>query len=90
MIDPPRQMAIDRDHPHFHPQWKAIGPAIDILLDGVPAKGVLAYDCDAGTIERFVYDADGIIAIDPERAELQAETVHGRVEVRWRETAHAE
>src|SRR5262245_53000649 len=55
----------------------------EILLDGVVQVGVLAYDCDAGTLTREVRDASGQLQLNEARDEFLRETVVGEVTVRW-------
>lgn len=60
----------------------------EILFDGQPASKVISYDCEAGTLTRFVTDAVGKIQLNEGRADARRETLSGKVEVRWKERNH--
>lgn len=82
MKEPPRSYSVDDDLKVRY--GDRIGPKLDVFLNGRLATRVIAYDCDAGTIERFV-DADGGgVAFDRLKGEAITERVRGCVSVRWR------
>lgn len=62
-----------------------LGRAVEVWLDGYEQHKVLAYDCEAGTVERFkVHNFGDIIVHDDEPV---TEVVSGHVAVRWRKRA---
>lgn len=52
-----------------------------VYLDGVRQEAVLAYDLDAGFIERHAVDAAGHFIVDPALEELVVEKVFGTVTI---------
>lgn len=59
----------------FHRQH----PCVRVFLDGVEMREVIAYDMDAGTIERISRDAGGKLVMVGD--DFATETLHGTVEV---------
>jgi hypothetical protein len=79
-ILPPRKFSVEQRiaSPDF-------GPRLNIFLDGVEQRKVIAYDCDAGTVKRFKLDRDGKIMLNEKRDEALTEIVSGIVTVEWRQ-----
>lgn len=68
------------------PEWAKIAHKLKITLDGLPAYRVLAYDVEAGTLTRLVVDRKGRALLDPRKPhQFLTQTVHGKVEVEWKE-----
>lgn len=61
-----------------------IGSRLRILLDGVEQRQAVEYDCEAGTVLRYVLSEDGHVQLNTKRDEALRETVHGVVTVEWR------
>ena len=59
----------------FHRQH----PTVRVFLDGVEMRDVIAYDMDAGTIERHIRNKDGSLRL--RNGEFMTETLRGKVEV---------
>lgn len=76
--NPPRQLSIDS--PDYDP---ALGVAIEVWLDGYEQHQVLAYDCDAGTVQRYKVTGFGEVFADGDQ--IACEIVTGDVQVRWRD-----
>lgn len=57
---------------------------VDVLVDGVSQRDVVAYDAVAGEVECYLRGESGSIALNHYRNEADTETVRGRVEVRWK------
>jgi hypothetical protein len=76
--DPPRRLSVSDEG--FEPE---LGQSIEIWLDGYKQDRVLAYDCQAGTIERMKVEGFGDPIIDGDQ--FVTETVSGRVLVRWKQ-----
>lgn len=61
------------------------GRTVHIFLDGVEQRDVITADEEAGTVERFVLDADGHAQLDPlKEGEAWIETVTGTVRIEAR------
>ncbi|WP_311270503.1 hypothetical protein [Sphingobium sp. WCS2017Hpa-17] len=76
MIVPVRYSIHQKD---FDP---AIGRCLLISLDGVEQQAVVAYDCEAGWVDRHVLDENGQAQPDPQwRGQYWMERVTGAVTV---------
>jgi hypothetical protein len=74
MTDIPRKLSVSDNHP--------LAPRLRIQLDGVEQRYVIAYDIDAGIVERCKLDADGHVYAEGD--EIVRETVSGVVTVELR------
>lgn len=77
----PRRASVD-DIPAGRLTWED-AQRLKVLLDGDEQEYVIAYDCDAGTVTRFVTGIGGKPVFDEERQDLIRETVTGAVTVQW-------
>jgi homogentisate 1,2-dioxygenase len=80
---PPRRYSVEQDVQK--PDALRIGRFIEIVLDEKRQDHVISYDVDAGTVDRFVTDADGRVVLNAKGDEIRVETLHGAVEVRWKD-----
>lgn len=81
MSEPPVRLSV------FDENYRLIADAagrIEVSIDGVVQAGVLAYDCEAGYLEREVHDENGDCILTPERDEIQRIMLWGTVTVRWK------
>ena len=60
----------------------AIGKAIEVWFNGYKQPKVIGYDCEKGTITRYVATGFGELVIEDEEA--KTETLQGEVLVRWK------
>jgi hypothetical protein len=60
-----------------------VGSALRVFVDGVSQDNVIAYDCEEGTVLRFVTSRFGQLVVDQAKGELKRETVRGVVTVDW-------
>lgn len=60
---------------------------IRVCLDGVEQREVVAYDCEAGTVERLMRDKLGEHMLTPDRQRIAVEIVKGTVTAEFREPA---
>lgn len=75
--NPPIRLSMD--DPTYTPD---LGQNIEVWLDGYEQRKVLAYDCEAGTVERYKVHGFGDIVVEDD--EPVREVVSGRVCVRWK------
>ncbi|NML88746.1 hypothetical protein HHL26_06650 [Sphingobium sp. TB-6] len=73
----PMRLSVD-DHDFY----RSVGTRLVVYLDGAAQDGVTAYDIEAGTVERYVRDAEGRPV--GWHNELLRETVQGVVTVGFR------
>lgn len=66
--------------------WE-VASATEILLNGAVVSQVISYDCEAGTVERYVTDESGRLVLDSAREEALRETLTGTVTARWRDAS---
>lgn len=83
--EPPRKLSVEDLYKGT--EEGAAVMKVTVSFNGVDQGHATAYDLDAGTLERIVTDEDGKPVLDPLGLELLRETVHGKVEVRWKENA---
>ena len=76
--DPPARMALSDENYDAE-----LGRAVEVWLDGYEQNMVLAYDCEAGIVERYKMENFGDIIIRD--GDAVSEIVSGNVSVRWRE-----
>jgi len=58
---------------------------IAVFLDGVEQRYVIAYDCNAGTVERYKRNDDQFVTTGPPHdPEIEIETLTGVVTVEWK------
>lgn len=76
---PPRRFRVAdiEESPAFH--------RAEVLLDGEPQRGVVAYDADGGWLERYKRDERGKYVVQGTR--FATERVTGAIEVRWQQAA---
>jgi hypothetical protein len=85
--EPPRAYDVEQDIEL--PFEQRVGPLFDIFLDGVKVTKVTRFDADKGIVERYQTDESGLVILNKARDAACRETLHGKVETRWREKASA-
>ena len=70
---PSRLSIYDRDYDH------ELGRQLQIALDGQLQHKVIAFDCEAGWVERYKTNSDGRIVVDYTKGEATIERATGRV-----------
>jgi hypothetical protein len=83
VIDLPRRYSVDDDL--ALPYDRRIGRHLDILLNGRLVTHVIAYDSDAGMVERYVAGPDGAPFLDETGKAPKREILHGQITVIRRE-----
>ncbi|MBA15544.1 MAG: hypothetical protein CMN73_04225 [Sphingomonas sp.] len=77
---PPSRLSVG--DPDF--DWE-IARRVEVLMDGVPQKYVVAYDVSAGVVEAYASDSAGGIVIDLDFHMPVILALTGNVSVRWRD-----
>jgi hypothetical protein len=85
MREPPRRYSVADDL--RLPAGERIGPRLAVLLNGNVVTRVIAYDCDAGEIERYEEDENGEVRVNRRTGQAMRETLRGNVMACWREVA---
>lgn len=69
----PRRLSVEDHHPY--------APRIAVRVNGIEQTHVIAYDCDAGWVERYETMADGskMGILSHDRSKFMRETVRGDV-----------
>jgi len=83
----PLTLSVRSESPYFRDDVFSLGGAIIITLDGVEQRRVIEYDVPAGTLTRYVLDAEGNLRREPSRRFCLEETLHGEVRVFWKARA---
>lgn len=79
----PRQLSIFPNYPGYRIEALGSCSMLEISLDGVVQKAVLAYDIDAGTVTRYATDAKGEYRLNKRCDRIIVEQVDGTVDVKW-------
>jgi len=75
------RLSVEKNDPGFNPRWayKACP-----YLDGEFVSKVITADQEQGEITRYKTDDSGKVIVDYENGEIERETLHGDIDLRFR------